>query len=190
MRPNDMVSAVVRNLPQKTGRTLDEWLAIVRAEGVGGHKQRVDWLKQTYGLGHTTATILVQLVDNPSSGTVPDETDIAGIDALFAGPKAALRPTYDRLGRFVRSLGPDATLEPRKTYVSMQRGRQFGVIQPSSKTRLDLGLRLPGLAPIGRLQPAGTFGSGGVTHRVAVSAPDDVDAEVEGWIAEAYRARG
>ncbi len=90
----------------------------------------------------------------------PDDELIA---AQYAGPKAALRPIYDAVLEAVTALGDDVTVAPRKTYVSFDRGRQFALVQASTRTRADLGVRLGTLpdgtlgdvAPTGRLAPAG-----------------------------------
>ncbi|HEY6058024.1 MAG TPA: DUF5655 domain-containing protein [Candidatus Limnocylindrales bacterium] len=190
MRANEMVAGIFRNLPARTGRTGDEWLEIIRRDGSGTHRQRVEWLKRDHGLGHSTASILVRLADDPTALDVPEEGDTSALDALYAGPKAGLRPVYDRIAEAVRALGPDVTVEPRQTYVSFQRGRQFGIVQASTKSRIDLGLRLPGVAPAGRLAEAGSFGSGNVTHRVGLASTADVDDELLGWLRAAYLARG
>jgi predicted transport protein len=118
-------------------------------------------------------------------GAPPVEDPLA---AQYAGPKAALRPIYDRLAALAQQLGGDVTLDPRKTYVSLARQRQFGVIQPSTRTRVDLGLKLPGVAPTDRLLAAGGFGSGNVTHRVALASLDDIDDQLIGWIRSAYES--
>jgi predicted transport protein len=115
----------------------------------------------------------------------PSEDQFA---AQYAGAKAALRPIYDRLAAAATALGGDVTLAPRKTYVALGRGRQFGLIQASTKSRIDLGLKLPGVAPTERLQAAGNFGSGQITHRVALTSEAEVDDEVLGWLRAAYEA--
>ncbi|HXV41755.1 MAG TPA: DUF5655 domain-containing protein [Anaerolineae bacterium] len=104
----------------------------------------------------------------------------------YAGAKAVLRPIYDRLAEAATALGSDVTLEPRKTYVALARGRQFGLIQASTKSRVDLGLKLPGVEPTERLQAAAGFGSGQITHRVALASEAEVDDEVLGWLKAAY----
>ena len=69
------------------------------------------------------------------------------------------------------------------------RPKQFAIVRPSTRTRVDVGLRLPGVAPGERLLEAGSFGSGSITHRVALATPGDVDAELEDWLRAAYDAR-
>jgi predicted transport protein len=112
------------------------------------------------------------------------------VEAHYAGAKAALRPIYDRLTQMAQQLGPDVTLEPRKNYVALVRKRQFGLIFPSTRTRIDLGLKLPGVEPTERLQAAGGFGSGQITHRVGLTSVEDVDEEVVGWMKTAYEGIG
>ena len=88
----------------------------------------------------------------------------------------------------------------RRTYVSFDRSRQFALVQASTRTLVDLGVRLRALQrsegfPDGtlddatatdRLVAAGSFGSGNITHRVGLTAPGEVDAEVRGWLRAAY----
>jgi hypothetical protein len=112
------------------------------------------------------------------------------VAAQYAGQKVGLRPIYERLVAAARSLGADVELSPRKTYVALARGKQFAIIQPSTAARLDLGLKLKGQPPGGRLEPAGNFGSGSITHKVAFASPEMVDDEVLGWLRAGYDAAG
>lgn len=118
----------------------------------------------------------------------PSETASAGemIEAQYAGPKASLRPIYDRVVSVVQGFGSDVEIAPRKSYVAFIRGKQFAVIRASTNTRVDIGLKLRGKAAAGRLEAAGNFGSGSITHKVALTRPDDVDEELMGWLHEAY----
>ena len=69
----------------------------------------------------------------------------------------------------------------------MRRSKQFGLIQPSTKTRVDLGLNLKDIPPQGRLEASGSFNAM-VSHRVRLNEPGDVDDEVKGWLKAAYEA--
>lgn len=184
MTPEQMAAAITANLPAKTGKTLAEWVEIVRAQGPLTWKQRVEWLKREYGLGHGQAQVVAWEADKPVDATPATPEEL--VAAQYAGEKAPLRAIYDRLAAVVANLGADATLEPRQTYVSLNRRKQFGVIQATSKARVTLGLVLPGEPAGERLRAAGSFGSGRTTHRVDLSEPDEVDGEVEGWLRRAY----
>ena len=108
------------------------------------------------------------------------------IDAQYSGGKAHLRPIYDRLLALAQQLGPDVTVGPRKTYVALARGKQFCVLQPTTQTRLDVGLKLPDTAVTPRLVEAGNVGGGSITHKVAVTSLDDIDDELITWLKTAY----
>jgi hypothetical protein len=184
MTPEQMYAAITANLPAKTGKTLAEWVEIVRAQGQMTWKQRVEWLKREHGLGHGQAQVVAWEVDK-SPETAPAEPDDL-IAAQYAGDKGALRPVYERLVAAISALGADARLEARQTYVSLVRRKQFGVIQPTSRARVSVGLVLPDTILGERLKAAGSFGSGRVTHRVDLASADEVGAELEGWLKAAY----
>jgi predicted transport protein len=89
----------------------------------------------------------------------------------------------------VAKLGKDVEVAPKKAYVSLRRAKQFALIQPSTKTRVDVGIQLKDAAPSGRLEASGSFNSM-VSHRVRVGAVGEVDKELVGWLKEAYEAAG
>ena len=123
-------------------------------------------------------------VDKPADAAPAKPEEL--LAAQYAGEKAALRSLYDRLAAIVSALGADAALEPRQTYVSLQRRKQFGVIQATSRTRVSVGLVLSAEPAGERLKAPGSFGSGRITHRVDLLSLDEVDAEFEGWLRQAY----
>lgn len=110
------------------------------------------------------------------------------VEAQYSGAKAALRPIYDRLAEAIHQLGDDVDFGPRKTYVAIHRKNQFAIIQASTNSRVDLGLRLKGMAATERLVPAGNFGSGSITHKISLTSLDQIDAELLAWLKAAYNA--
>lgn len=184
MTPEQMRQAVISNLPEKTGRSLDEWIKILNSQGPEKRKDRIAWLKGEHGIGHGTAQTIVYEAEKPEGYRPPSVEEL--IEDQYSGGKAALWPIYERLAEKVSGLGKEVELDPRKTYVSLVRKRQFGLIQPSTKTRVDLGLVLPGLKPTKRLKDAGSFGSDRITHKVGLTTPDDVDEELLTWLKAAY----
>ena len=85
----------------------------------------------------------------------------------------------------IEAFGTDVELSPKKAYVSLRRSKQFGLVQPSTATRVDVGLNLKGVPPKGRLEASGSFNSM-CTHRVRLESPRQVDAELLGWLRQAY----
>ena len=187
--PQDMMRAVIANLPAKTGRSFAEWVALTREQaitrlGLSKNGEVVSWLKRDHGLGHSTAFIIAAEALKPADYIAPTDDEI--IAAQYAGVKAALHPIFERVLAYVTALGDDVRIEPRQSYVAFARAKQFALVQPSTRTRVDLGLVLPDVAPAGRLAASTNFGSGAINRRVALATPAEVDAEVEGWLRRAY----
>ena len=184
MTPEQMRKAIISNLPEKTGRDLEEWIKILESKGPEKRKDRIGWLKKEHGIGHGTAQTIVYEAEKPDDYRPPSGEEL--VVGQYSGGKSDLRPIYDRLAKEVSGLGKDVELDPRKTYVSLVRNRQFGLIQPSTKTRVDLGLALPGTRTTARLKAAGSFGSDRITHKVGLTSLDDVDEELLAWLKAAY----
>lgn len=181
--PQAELATMIANLKDKTGKSLDEWIAVARASGQTKHKALVDWLKAEHGLGHGYANLVAHKTFASDAGSSED-ADL--MEAMFAGPKAAMRPAYDRVAAIVSGL-EGAGFAPKKGYVSFRRAKQFGLALPSTKDRLDLGLSLKGVEPSGRLEAAGSW-NGMVTHRVRIASVEEVDGQVEAWLRQAWAA--
>ncbi len=173
---------MIDNIPAKTGKSLADWFAVLDAADLPQHGKAMTLLKDEHGLTHGFANLIVTLHRRQGTESGPDDL----IDAQYANGKAALRPLCDRLLEAARELGGDVEVAPKKTSVSLRRAKQFAVIEAPSRTRVALGLNLRGVEPGGRLLAAG----GMCTHRVDVSALDDIDAELLGWLRDAYDRAG
>jgi hypothetical protein len=183
--PEEMKASMIAGLPEKTGKSLEEWLKIVRASKLDKHKPIVELLKKTHGLTHGFANMIALQALGSDSQTAGD-TD-ALVNDQYSGAKAGLRPIYEALLAAVRKFGPDVEVSPKKAYVSLRRKKQFAIVQPSTATRVDLGINLKQAEPGGRLEAAGSFNAM-VSHRVRLSEPGDVDAELLAWLKKAYDA--
>jgi hypothetical protein len=182
--PGDMRAAIIGNLLDKTGRSIGQWAELVRSKApAGSRKERIAWLQREHALGHGQAAIVVDWVDRPE---IFEEPDAATVVASMVKGKEAIRPILTRLTSLIEELGDDVKVEPRQTYVAFSRGRQFALLQASTATRLDLGLVLPAVHDTPRLRPAGSFGSGRISHRVSLAHEDEIDAELSGWLRNAY----
>jgi predicted transport protein len=87
----------------------------------------------------------------------------------------------------LKKLGSDVEFVPKKAYVSVKRKKQFAIIQPSTKTRLDLGINIKGKEPQGKLEASGSYNAM-VSHRVRLQSVEEVNDEVLQWLKEAYEA--
>jgi len=176
-------ATMIANMPAKTGRSLPEWLELVGRLGLGKHGQIMSHLKSEHGLTHGFANLIALQHFAAAQGN-PDEDAL--VDAQYAGPKATLRPAYERLVAAVQTFGDDVEVAPKKTVVSLRRAKQFAQIEPTTRTRIDVGLNLPDDPPGGRLKAT----TGMCTHKVAVSTPDDVDDVLIELMRRAYGLAG
>jgi len=183
--PEEMKAAMIAGLRDKTGKSLEEWLQILRSSGLSKHKEFVMLLKNEHGVTHGFANMIALQALQTDSQTATDTGAL--VDAQYAGAKAGLRPIYDALLAAIRKFGKDVEVSPKKAYVSLRRNKQFAIIQPSTAIRVDVGINLKGVMPAGRLEASGSFNAM-VSHRVRVSTLNEVDAELLGWLKQAYQA--
>lgn len=173
------VQKMIDNLPAKTGKSLPEWLDLLAKEKLAKHGENVKWLKAEHGVGHGFANLIARTYLQAGK-----EPEIDLVATQYAG-KEHLKPIYEELDACLRGLGPDVKVVPKKGSVSYIRKRQFALIKPATKTRIDLGLKMKGLAPEGRLGDSGPFGTM-CTHRVCLASVEEVDDELKNWLRQAY----
>jgi len=169
-------------MPEKTGKSLEEWKKILKAKSFSKHSKAVSYLKKEHGVTHGFANTIVHLSKDDGSSS----EDL--LSAQYKG-KEHLLPVYEKIRDMVSSLGDDVTITPKKTAVSFIRKKQFALIKPATRTRLDLGLKLIGKPTTARLENSGPFGTM-CTHRVRLEKSEDVDQELHAWVKEAYQNAG
>ena len=186
--PTQALATQLANIEKRTGKTLAQLAAIMRASGLARHGELRDMLKRDLGMGHGDANTLVHhVLSSAAPGAAaegaPSLDDI--VAGFYAGAKAALRPIHDRLMREIGKFG-EFEIAPKKTYVSLRRSRQFAMIGPATNTRVEVGLNMKGVPPTGRLlaMPPG----GMCNYLVKLTAASEVDAELIAWIRTAYEA--
>jgi hypothetical protein len=176
---DEQIANQVANIERSTGKSLAEWIEVVRASGLDKHGQQVAMLKADHGLGHGNANLIAIKAREAAAGGAPD--DAALIDSHYDGRHAALRPAYEAVIATVRGFGDDVDLAPKKTYVSLRRRKQFGQVGPAAG-KLEVCVNLPGHPGTERLKPT----SGMATHRVRIGSEAELDRELIGWLREAY----
>ena len=181
--PDAAAQKMIDNLPEKTGKSLTQWLGLLKKQSFEKHGEIVKWLKTEHGVTHGFANLIAHQHRDAVSGGGDDDP----VAVQYAGPKAALRPIYDALVKAVQSFGKDVEVAPKKTYVSLRRNKQFALIKASTRDRVDLGLQLQGVAAKGRLEASGSFNAM-VSHRVRLGNKKDVNAELKKWLRSAYDA--
>jgi len=186
-----MMQRWIGELKQKTGRTVDEWLAHIKKSGPKGEKERREWLKEKYDLGTNTAGWLAERSEGKGEELGDPDLYLASaerdVEKMFSGGKAHLRPIYDALLKLGLKTGKEAKACPCSTIVPLYRNHVFAQIKPTTQTRIDMGFALGDLKPTGRLIDTGGFAKKDrITHRIPITSIDDIDDEVKHWLKVAY----
>ncbi len=181
---DETVARMRRNLEERTGKSFAAWINIARKLGTDKHSDIVAYLKLEGPMGHGYANMIAH--EARKSDAVSEEDPI---DLLYAGAKVVLRPIHDAIIKTISTFGKDIELAPKKTNVSLRRAKQFALVQPSTATRLDIGINLKGVAPEGRLEASGTW-NGMVSHRVRIGSLEEFDVEIKVWLKQAYDQAG
>lgn len=172
------LKTMIDNMPSKTGKSLGKWIEILRSKSFDKHMEAVNYLKKEHGVTHGFANTIVTL----SKDAQTEEVDLVSIQYIG---KENLLPVYNELIKQIVQLGNDITITPKKTSVSIIRKKQFALIKPATKSRIDLGLKIKDKAIGGRLEDSGPFGTM-CTHRVRLESLDDISIDVIKWLKEAY----
>jgi hypothetical protein len=172
------LKTMIENMPEKTGKSLGEWKKILSGESFSKHSEAVNFLKTKHGVTHGFANTIVAL--SKDTGTSGEDL----VKSQYKG-KESLLPIYQKLLEVVQTFGPEVRVVPKKTTVSLVRKKQFALIKPATKTRIDLGLKLREKEAAGRLEDSGPFGTM-CTHRVRLEHAREVDSELRAWLFTAY----
>lgn len=188
-----MMQKWIAELKEKTGRSLDEWLALVKKSGPPTEKECRDWLKREHGLGTNTAWWVAERAEGKGTWDEDPESYLQAaesyVEAMFTGSKAGLRPIYDRLLQLGLKLGKDVKACPCKTIVPFYRSHVFAEIKPSTQTRIDLGFALgkhKGKLPKRLIDTGGLAKKDRITHRIPIASLEEIDDEVKRWLQVAY----
>ena len=183
--PEELAASMLASVPEKTGKTLAQWKQLIAKAKLAKHGEIVKLLKSEHGVTHGYANLVAhEFLAAAKPGEQGGEDLVA---AQYSGAKAGLRPIYEALIAAIHKLGKDVELAPKKAYVSIRREKQFALIQPSTKTRVDVGIQLKGADPTERLEASGSFNAM-VSHRVRIEDVKQVDAELKKWLKAAYDA--
>jgi hypothetical protein len=188
-----MVQKWLAELKEETGRSMEEWLALVEKGGPKDEKSRREWLKTKHKIGTNKASWIAERAEG--KGALEDtpeaylKTAVLYVEEQYAGPKEKLRPIFDELLTLGKSMGDDVKACPCKTIVPLYRQHVFAQIKPTTNTRIDLGFALThykGKLPKGLIDAGGLAKKDRITHRMEITAADQIDGDVKKWLKMAY----
>jgi hypothetical protein len=188
------VQGIIAKMQAKTGRTIDEWIRLVEKEGPASEAERRVWLKDTHRLGTNYAWwIAERSVGKGEEDGDPDAYLAKApvyVAEMYAGKRARLKPLYDRLLRMGLAIGREAKACPCRTIVPLYREHVFAEIKPATNSRIDLGLALGNWTQTipARIEPVTGAKGNRITHRIPITALDEIDEFVQAWLKNAYDA--
>ncbi|NNM32476.1 MAG: DUF4287 domain-containing protein [Gemmatimonadetes bacterium] len=184
------IATALANIEAKTGKTLDDFRAIIEKSGLTKHGEIRGMLKDRFGLGHghaNTVTHLALKSDGASAAKAADLSEADVLSGLYTGKKEHLRPIHDRIIQVLADLG-DFDAAPKKTYVSYRRKKQFAMVGPKTNTQVEVGLAAKTLPADPRLKAMGPGSMCAYTTRIG--SVEEVDAALAEWLKASYAEAG
>jgi hypothetical protein len=178
--------AYIDAVQRKTGKSMDDFRALAARRGFLEPKTKarevVAWLRSEFGLGHGHAMAVYGVM---RSSVEPKLATDERIDAHFSGRRASWKNTYGTILEVISGYGPDVSIKPGATYLSLLRnGKKFAILKVAI-AYMDVGIRLKGVPANERFQPSGHWNAM-VSHRVRIQSPAELDREVLTWLRRAY----
>lgn len=180
--------AYLDNIQLKTGKSPDDFKKLAQKKGLlkEGIKagEIVAWLKSDFDLGHGHAMAIYAVFKGMKEKPAADS-----LAKHFTGSKSTWRSVFDSLMKEIKDFGDDISIAPTATYLSILRGaRKMAIVQINPK-RMDIGIKLKGMAATKRFALAGTWNTM-MTHRVVISNQKEIDNELVDWLRSAYEQNG
>jgi hypothetical protein len=128
----------MEGLVNATGHGLQEWMKIIDSFGGTKRNEVIARLKTEHSFGHMNASLLAGIHANGGKPVYQSTDDL--LDNQFA--KASnMRPLYDAFTQFLKRNFPQASVLPKKTYISILEKREFAAVNVKPR-ELRIGLDL------------------------------------------------
>lgn len=176
---------MIDNLHKNTGKTLEDWIAIVNKENLEKHGEIIKFLKEQHAFTHGFANLVAHKAKGSDAGSAENPDSL--ITEQYKG-KESLKPIYDKLMSEILTFGKDIEIAPKNAYVSLRRKKQFATLGPATKTRFEVGVNLKGEDATGKLEAEKPNAM--CSHKIKLTAINEIDKEVINWIKKAYDNAG
>lgn len=184
--PDKAELTMIENLNKNTGKTLEQWISIVKKENFQKHGEIIKFLKEKHSFTHGFANLVALKTKGSDAGSVENKDEL--IEKQYKGKEHFL-PLYDKLMAEIKKFGNDVEIAPKNAYVSLRRKKQFAMLQPATKTRFEVGLNLKDQQQKGKLEEI-TTSNAMCSHKINLTSKKDIDKEVISWIKTAYEKAG
>jgi len=176
---------MIENLHKNTGKTLEQWVDIVKKQNFKKHGEIIKFLKEQHEFTYGFANIVAHKANETDAGSAENQDDL--IIKQYEG-KEHFKPIYDKLISEIQTFGKDIEIAPKNHYVSLRRQKQFAILNPATKTRFEIGINLKGQEPKGKLETEKPNSM--CSHKINIAEIKDIDKEVFDWLKTAYENAG
>lgn len=168
--PAEMYEAVARNLHKNTGKTLEQWIEVVKKSGPKDRKEKVEWLKTKHQLGNGQASTITKMMYEGMSDYDVDSL----MEVHFNGNKDYQKPIYDKIAASLKKWG-DHKIAVNKTYLSLIHHQQFAIIK-TTKDGMIIGVPAMAVkaAKNKEFKASKNLGSEKITHRLLLNDISDL----------------
>jgi predicted transport protein len=173
------------NLFKNTGKTLEQWIEIVKQQNFAKHGEILKFLKEEYSFTHGFANMVAMKSRGADAGSFENKDELT--EKQYKG-KENLKPLYEKLLSEILKFGKDIEVAPKNTYVSLRRKKQFATLNPATKTRFGVGINLKGQKPKGKLEAEKANSM--CSHKIKLTDLTEIDKELIEWIRTAYDNAG
>ena len=168
-----------RLLEERTGHGVAAWDRRIQRQRLDDEESLRAWLAKEGVTGYAQTLLVMERFGYPDFLTA-SATEL--IDGQYKD-RPQLRAILDSILDAVEGLD-EVTVQARKTYVSLVTPRRtLARVQPTTKDRVDLALRLEGQRAGGRLKPSKIHET--MPVQIGLNGPKDVNFEVLRWLRKA-----
>ena len=178
-----MTAKMIENLKLNTGKSLEQWITIVKAENFSKHGEIVKFLKQEHSFTYGFANLVALKARRSDADSFKNKDDL--VDSQYKG-KEHFKPLYDKLIAKISDFGNNIEIAPKKAYVSLRSKKQFAILNPATKNRFEIGLIIKDQKGEGILEEEKTSNSM-CSHKINLSSIEEINHEVMNRIKIAYK---
>ena len=178
-----MTAKMIENLKLNTGKSLEQWITIVKAEKFSKHGEIIKFLKQEHSFTHGFANLVALKARKSDADSFENKDDL--VDLQYKG-KEHFKPLYDKLITKISEFGNNIEIAPKKAYVSLRSKKQFVILNPATKNRFEIGLIIKDQKGEGILEEVKTSNSM-CSHKINLSSIEEINDDIINWIKIAYK---
>ena len=168
---------------EKTGKSLDQWLPVIKSSGLSKQMEILNWLKADHQLNHLQASLLAGLYLNDGQPVYQNENAL--LENQFVKCEA-MRPVFESISEKILNHFPDTVLITKKTYLSYTANREFAAINIKPK-EIRLGVDLGSEPFTETLQKSKLTGAmPRISHMITITNSSELDEKVIAYLQQSY----